>query len=281
MDVDDLRLLETVAELGSFTAAASAMRWSQPSVSARIAALERSVGARLFLRDRRGATLTRAGTRYLGYVRRSLQLLEEGAHAAVSDDAPAEIAIGVPASYAASFGPLLSAALEHSGRPLRLHSDHSSRLRAAVLDRRLSAALVTSGPVPTGLKSRPCTSTRIVALASPDRIGDDQRFAVHSWDTAVHGVVADLLARGVPRASICVVSPAAVAVALAAAGTHIAVAPKLAAAQELQQGRLVVQDIKLPRSSIQIDWLHHPLSATDGAIDELMNNLVDAVRAAR
>jgi DNA-binding transcriptional LysR family regulator len=281
MDVADLRLLDSVAELGSFTAAAAAMRWSQPSVSSRIAALERVVGATLFVRDRRGATLTPAGARYLGYVRRSLQLLDEGAHAAASDDAPAEIAVGVPASYAASFAPLLLTALASSGRPLHLRSDHSGQLRAAVLDGRLSAALVTVGPVPAGLRSRPCTSTRVVALSRPDRRDGDRRFALHPWDVAVDGVLADLLARGVPRSSICVVSPAAAAIALAIDEAYIAVVPELCAARELRNGQLVVHDVPLPRSSVQIEWLYHPMRTEGGLIDAMMSHVGAAVRAKR
>src|SRR6266536_3580778 len=69
MDVDDLRLLEAVAAEGSFSRAAARLRFSQPSVSARIAAVERAIGAELFARDSRGARLTTAGERYLRYVR--------------------------------------------------------------------------------------------------------------------------------------------------------------------------------------------------------------------
>src|SRR6266508_3354418 len=54
MDVDDLRLLEAVAAEGSFSRAAARLRFSQPSVSARIAAVERAIGAELFARDSRG-----------------------------------------------------------------------------------------------------------------------------------------------------------------------------------------------------------------------------------
>jgi hypothetical protein len=67
---------------GRLARAAVRLRLSQPSVSVRIAAVERVVGAELFVRDPRGARLTSAGQRYLHYVRRCLHLLEQGRHAA-------------------------------------------------------------------------------------------------------------------------------------------------------------------------------------------------------
>lgn len=52
------------AEHGSFTRAAAILGLPQSSVTRQIAALEDAVGCRLFERHRRGALLTREGTRY-------------------------------------------------------------------------------------------------------------------------------------------------------------------------------------------------------------------------
>lgn len=60
----DLRLLETFREVAarrSFSAAAHALKFTQPAVSQHVARLEQQVGSRLFNRDARGVTLTRAG----------------------------------------------------------------------------------------------------------------------------------------------------------------------------------------------------------------------------
>src|SRR5258708_3518257 len=73
----DLRNLETfvwVAQLRGFRAAAAKLNTTQPAVSARIAALEDELGARLFDRARRGAALTVKGEKLLGYPERMLQL---------------------------------------------------------------------------------------------------------------------------------------------------------------------------------------------------------------
>ncbi len=58
-----------VVETGSFTQAAQRIRVTQPTLSSGIADLERLVGTRLFLRDRRHVRLTEAGARFLPMAR--------------------------------------------------------------------------------------------------------------------------------------------------------------------------------------------------------------------
>jgi len=60
----NLRFVETlreVAERGSFSGAARALRYTQPAVSRQVALLEREVGLPLVIRSRRGVYLTPAG----------------------------------------------------------------------------------------------------------------------------------------------------------------------------------------------------------------------------
>ncbi|GAA3082121.1 LysR family transcriptional regulator [Streptomyces olivoverticillatus] len=60
IDVQRLRVLRTVAEHGSFNRAAAALRLTPSAVSQHVAALERSLGARVVERSTRGVTLTQA-----------------------------------------------------------------------------------------------------------------------------------------------------------------------------------------------------------------------------
>ncbi|MEV8087441.1 LysR family transcriptional regulator [Streptomyces nigra] len=66
IDVQRLRVLRCVAEHGSFNRAATALHMTPSAVSQHIAALERSVGARVVDRSTRGVTLTRAGRIMVG-----------------------------------------------------------------------------------------------------------------------------------------------------------------------------------------------------------------------
>jgi DNA-binding transcriptional LysR family regulator len=61
MDVRRLRTLVEVAKRGSFSAAAEALAFTQPSISRQIATLEAEVGAQLLERDARRVRLTQAG----------------------------------------------------------------------------------------------------------------------------------------------------------------------------------------------------------------------------
>jgi DNA-binding transcriptional LysR family regulator len=61
LDVKQLRVLKEVAALGSFSAAAEALSYTQPAISQQIAALERATGSRLVDRTSRGVRLTDAG----------------------------------------------------------------------------------------------------------------------------------------------------------------------------------------------------------------------------
>ncbi|MFX9089529.1 LysR family transcriptional regulator, partial [Acinetobacter baumannii] len=56
-----IRHFLAVADAGSFVAAAARLHVTQPTLSAGIAELERLVGSRLFVRDRRHVRLTEAG----------------------------------------------------------------------------------------------------------------------------------------------------------------------------------------------------------------------------
>jgi len=61
MEIPQIETFLAVATFGGFHRAAEALRVSQPAVSARIKALEESLGVMLFVRSRHGLTLSEAG----------------------------------------------------------------------------------------------------------------------------------------------------------------------------------------------------------------------------
>lgn len=61
MEIDQIETFLAVSTFGGFHRAAEALRVSQPAVSARIKALEESLGVKLFARSRSGLTLSEAG----------------------------------------------------------------------------------------------------------------------------------------------------------------------------------------------------------------------------
>ena len=81
MDLDAVRTFVAVADAGQFQLAASELSLTQQAVSKRIAALERSVGVRLFTRTPRGARLTTDGEAFLPHARELLRVQERAAAA--------------------------------------------------------------------------------------------------------------------------------------------------------------------------------------------------------
>lgn len=68
-DWNQVRAFLAVVDEGSFSAAARALRTTQPTLSRQIAALEESLGVTLFQRSNRAPRLTSAGTRLVDHVR--------------------------------------------------------------------------------------------------------------------------------------------------------------------------------------------------------------------
>lgn len=81
MDLGQLEAFVQVANHRSFSKAAEALYLTQPSVTARIQALERDLGERLFVRDGRGVRLTDVGASFLPHAKRVLKALQEGREA--------------------------------------------------------------------------------------------------------------------------------------------------------------------------------------------------------
>jgi DNA-binding transcriptional LysR family regulator len=76
MDRAQLELVDALAATGSLTAAARRLQTAQPSLSRRLAQLERQLGTRLFDRGRAGASPTPAGRAVARAARDALDVLE-------------------------------------------------------------------------------------------------------------------------------------------------------------------------------------------------------------
>jgi len=78
MDFGQIDAFVQVAKHQSFSRAAEVLQLTQPSITARIQALERELGEEMFERSGRGVKLTDGGRVFLPYVERILQTLREG-----------------------------------------------------------------------------------------------------------------------------------------------------------------------------------------------------------
>ena len=91
MDIEQARTFLTIAANGSFLEAARQLHLTQSTVSARIQRLEEELDARLFVRNRSGASLTQAGRRFLQHAKRLVLTAEQARHE-----------IGLPSRYRAT-----------------------------------------------------------------------------------------------------------------------------------------------------------------------------------
>jgi DNA-binding transcriptional LysR family regulator len=82
MDLEQLLAFDRIVREGSFSRAAWALNIAQPTISARIQALEQEVGGALFVRNNRRVSLTERGVGFLPYARRALAALTDGVEAA-------------------------------------------------------------------------------------------------------------------------------------------------------------------------------------------------------
>jgi DNA-binding transcriptional LysR family regulator len=95
MDTELARTFLEIVRTHSFVRAAEQLHVSQTTVSARIRALEERLGRPLFIRNKKGATLTAAGEQFLRYAPSFLQLWQRARHqVAVPPGRRAVLALG-------------------------------------------------------------------------------------------------------------------------------------------------------------------------------------------
>lgn len=171
--MDRLRALEyfvAAAEGGSFSAAARRHDVTVPAVMKSVAALERSLGSRLFDRSTHGLTLTSVGEAFLEDCRPALESLTQAAEAASSTSRKASGIVVVRAPQLFSRLILVPA----------LHRLHASHPAIQVDLRPLEALQITNAqgagvdllfalgvPELVDLVERPLAQTRLLVCASP------------------------------------------------------------------------------------------------------------------
>jgi DNA-binding transcriptional LysR family regulator len=147
MDIDQLLAFERIVREGNFSRAARQLDITQPTISARIAALEQEIGGPLFVRGGRKIALTGRGENFLSYVQRALEILNEGIEAARLSEAGqrGRITVGTLQSLAGSF--LAEAIVEfHNTHPevdFYVRTGHSDQVVEMLYDGLVKLGLVS------------------------------------------------------------------------------------------------------------------------------------------
>ena len=181
LELSDLALFKTVAEAGSVTGAGERLHRVQSNVTARVKWLESHLGIALFVRGRRGMSLTPEGRRLLDYADRLLALAEEARAELSASEPSGRLLIGSMESTAAVHLPRLLSTL-HAKYPaleVQLVTATSGALLAQLRAGEISAAFVSGDIEEAGLVADPAYIEELVLVAHPStRLGarvDDLR----------------------------------------------------------------------------------------------------------
>jgi DNA-binding transcriptional LysR family regulator len=193
MDLRQLEYFVAVAEERNFTRAAERVHISQSGVSAQIRQLERELGAELFDRSARTATLTVAGKAALTHARTALAAAAAVGHAVgeVTDLIRGRLAAGmvIGCTITPLFDALAAFHRAHPGVEISLLEDNSDRLVEEVRDGTIDLALIgTATARYDGLDVLTIISERLVAAVPAGHPLAEQR-RVTLRDLAAYPIV--------------------------------------------------------------------------------------------
>ncbi|WP_328412553.1 LysR substrate-binding domain-containing protein [Streptomyces violaceus] len=193
MELRQLEYFVAVAEERNFTRAAERVHISQSGVSAQIRQLERELGAELFDRSARTATLTAAGRAALDHARATLAAAGAVGQAVdeVTDLIRGQLVVGmvIGCTLTPLFDALSAFHRAHPGVEISLLEDNSDRLVEAVRTGTVDLALVgTATAAPEGLEALTLISERlVVAVAAGHPLAEQRRVVL--GDLVAHPII--------------------------------------------------------------------------------------------
>ena len=280
MEIDQIETFLAVATFGGFHRAAEALRVSQPAVSARIKALEESLGVMLFARSRGGLTLSEAGKvlrPHAEQILKAASLARQAVHELQPASAsPLQIAAALSISVY-----FLPDVLKHFQRSypkvmINIRSGHSKEVLEMVLGEEAEIGLARSLQHPE-VETLSLGDDPLLLVAHPSHVPKNPRRArledVANWPLIFfdRGSSDWTLTHGLFRAAGLVPNVAMEVDTIEAAkrmverGLGLSFLPQMAVGRELHRGSLITIKIAdaepLRRSLDLIHPRHRPLRA--------------------
>lgn len=275
MDLKQLETFRQIVRLGSFSAAAAHLNTSQPAVSARVRALEASLGAHLFERAAGRAQLTAKGRELQDYAERLLDLARE-LRIRVGDRRTIRgfVRLGVVDAIAFMWLSKLMdrVAREYPGILLELHVDHTyslcERLAGHGLDLVCCAETERSGTFQTrplgALEHALMASSRLRLPAGRLTPADVRVFPIigHTRGTLLHRIMCEWFqGNGLQPPAFHTCTNVATVVRLTLDGIGIGVLPVPMMVSEIESGalRVIPTDPPVPTHRYVVAWQERAL----------------------
>ena len=284
MTEDQLLAFLTVARTRSLSRAADELGLGQPTISDRLRALEREIGAALVRRQGRGVALTPEGEAFLPYAQRALDVMKQGAESAraTHGGSGGRVSIAVTVTAGAFlFAPALVAfQKEHPDVEVRVRSAHSWESPGLLLDDVVHLALTSGAIVHPQIETvaefrgrlalvtradHPLAQSGQVARA--DLLGE--QLLVSYWGPAYQRFLEDVKAGETPKRWM-ELSPVELVKGMLLAGVGVSVVPEVAVKADIRDQilkPLVLTDAKLPDWHIALSRRAH--RAANPAADAL------------
>ncbi len=284
MELHQLEYFVAVAEEASFTRAAQRVHVSQSGVSAQIKQLERELGAALFDRSARSATLTAAGEAALDHARAALAAVDAvgGAVGATSQLLRGRVSVGmvVGCTITPLFEALAAFHTAHPGVEVTVREGDSAHMADDVRRGSLDLALVgCAGRPPDALESLTIVSEGLVALVAGDHPLATRREATLAQVTAhplvcmppgtgLRAVLDQACAAQNLRPTVAVQASAADAIVdLAARGLGVGILSESMARRHRPRLRVLpIRDIAIP-ALLALVWRQAANPAALGLVD--------------
>lgn len=174
MDTELARTFLAIAETGSFVGAAQRLHVTQSTVSARVLRLEEWLGARLFLRERTGCSMTSAGQRFQRHAA-SLTRLAEQSRRAVREAGgfPSAITIGAHAGLWEDFLCSWLGEFSQQSRDVAIRAlvGHEEDLMQALVEGRADACIVYVPEPRSGVDMETLFEDHLVQVTAPSPRG--------------------------------------------------------------------------------------------------------------
>jgi DNA-binding transcriptional LysR family regulator len=288
MELRQLNHFLAVAEASHFTRAATQVHLTQSSLSSSIRALERELGADLFVRSTRRVELTDAGRALLPAARRAVSAAEDGldAVAGVRGLVRGQLAIGaiqtvgpvnIPALLARYHRrhPAVTLRLHHAGVPSLVQQTADGELEMAFVDLPLGPQAARVGARPIG------TEALRLGVAEHDPLGTrhrvrlidlaDRDFVEYRPDSSLRASIDQACqAAGLQRRVACEADTISDLVELVALGVGVSLLPP--DALRIASGRAVglATDPPIPRDLMLVTPLEREPSPAASAFLDLL-----------